>query len=801
MKITVNWLKEHLETDAAAAEIAERLTSIGLEVEGIEDRAAVLKPFTVAYVVDAVQHPNADKLRLCTVDAGDGAPYQVVCGAPNARAGLKVVFARMGTTIPGNGMVLKPTAIRGVESQGMMCSMREMGLGQDHDGIIELPADAPIGKPFAQVLGLDDAVIDLSITPNRQDCLGVSGIARDLAAAGLGRVITPAIGKVPGKFPSTIGVRLDAAVKDKACPLFAGRLIKGVTNGESPAWLKARLEAVGLRPISALVDITNLITYDRARPLHVFDAAKLTGGIHVRFGKAGETVESLDGKTYALDDQMIVVADDAGPLGLGGIVGGVPSSVTGETVDVFLEAAHFDALTIAATGRRLGVVTDARHRFERGVDPQSAFDGIELGTKLILDLCGGEPSEIVFAGAPPAPFPNQTFRPMRVEKLTGLKVADERMAEILTALGFGADRSVYPWNVSVPSWRRDIEGEVDLVEEVARITGLDKLPVEPLPSVSVVPLPALNPAQRRVRAAKRLLATRGLTETVNNSFIPEAHAAAFGWTNPALKVANPISVELAVMRPHLVPSLAAAAVRNAARGIDDVALFEVAGTYHGINPKDQASVAGGIRAGYTVPRQWQGGRRAVDAFDAKADVLALLGELGAPVGNLTVGTDVPGWLHPGQAGTLKLGPKTVIAVFGALHPRMARLLGVEGPAVVFEVYLDAIPAAKAKATREKPALVLSDFQAVSRDFAFLVDDTVAAEAVIRAIKGADKALITDVAVFDLYRGTGVPAGKLSMALAVRLEPRDKTLTEPEIEAVSAKIVAAVAKATGGSLRG
>ncbi|RJF88996.1 phenylalanine--tRNA ligase subunit beta [Oleomonas cavernae] len=801
MKITVNWLKEHLETAAGAQEIAERLTSIGLEVEGIEDRAAVLKPFTVAYVVEAVQHPNADKLRLCTVDAGDGTPYQVVCGAPNARTGLKVVFARMGTTIPGNGMVLKPTAIRGVDSQGMMCSMREMGLGQDHDGIIELPEDAPIGKPFAEVLGLDDAVIDLSVTPNRQDCLGVSGIARDLAAAGLGTLITPAIGKIPGTFPSTVSVRLDESVKDKACPLFVGRLIKGVTNGDSPAWLKARLEAIGLRPISALVDITNLITHDRARPLHVFDAAKLTGGIHVRFGKAGESVEGLDGKAYALDEQMIVVADDAGPLGLGGIVGGVPSSVTGETVDVFLEAAHFDALTVAATGRRLGVVTDARHRFERGVDPQSAFDGIELGTKLILELCGGEASEIVFAGAPPAPFPNQTFRPFRVEKLTGLKVADERMVEILADLGFGPDRSVFPWNVSVPSWRRDIEGEVDLVEEVARITGLDKLPVEPLPSVSVVPLPALNPAQRRVRAAKRLLATRGLTETVNNSFIPEAHAAAFGWSDLALKVANPISVELAVMRPHLVPSLAAAAVRNAARGIEDVALFEVAGTYHGIAPKDQASVAGGIRTGYTTPRQWQGGRRAVDAFDAKADVLALLGELGAPVGNLTVGTDVPAWLHPGQAGTLKLGPKTVIAVFGALHPRMARLLGVEGPAVVFEVYLDAIPAAKAKPTREKPALVLSDFQAVSRDFAFLVDETVAAEAVIRAIKGADKALIADVSVFDLYRGQGVPAGKVSMALAVRLEPRDKTLTEPEIEAVSAKIVAAVAKATGGSLRG
>lgn len=801
MKITINWLKEHLATEASVPEIAERLTSVGLEVESVEDRAATLRPFTVAHVIEAVQHPNADKLRLCTVDAGDGKPYQVVCGAPNARTGLKVVFARMGTTIPGNGMVLKPSAIRGVDSQGMMCSMREMGLGQDHDGIIELPADAPIGKPFAEVLGLDDAVIDLSVTPNRQDCLGVSGIARDLAAVGLGTLITPVIDKIAGKFPSAITVRLDDAVKDRACPVFAGRLIRGVKNGESPAWLKARLEAVGLRPISALVDITNLITYDRARPLHVFDAARLTGGIHVRFGRAGESIEGLDGKTHAVDEQMIVVADDAGPLGLGGIVGGVASSVTGETVDVFVEAAHFDALTIAATGRRLGVVTDARHRFERGVDPQSALEGIELATRLILELCGGEPSDVVVAGAMPGDFPSQTFRPARVEKLTGLKVAEDRMAEILTSLGFGVERAALPWTVSVPSWRRDIEGEADLVEEVARITGLDKLPVEPLPRTHVVPLPALNPAQRRVRVGKRLLATRGLVETVNNSFIPEAHAAAFGWSDPALKVANPISVELAVMRPHLVPSLVAAAVRNAARGIEDVALFEIAGTFHGIAPRDQASVAAGIRTGYTAPRQWQGGRRVVDAFDVKADVLALLGELGAPVGNLTVSTDVPAWLHPGQSGAVKLGPKTTIAVFGTLHPRTARLLGVEGPVVVFEAYLDQIPAAKARATREKPALALSDFQAVSRDFAFLVDETVAAEAVVRAIKGADKALITDVSIFDLYRGTGVPQGKVSMALAVRLEPRDKTLAEAEIEAVSAKIVAAVAKSTGGALRG
>lgn len=800
MKFTVNWLKEHLDTLATAAEIAEKLTAIGLEVEEVDDRGATLRPFTVAHVLTAVQHPNADKLRLCTVDAGDGAPYQVVCGAPNARAGLKVVFARMGTTIPVNGMVLKPTAIRGVDSQGMMCSMREMGLGEDHDGIIELPEDAPIGAPFAQVLGLDDAVIDIAVTPNRQDCLGVAGIARDLAAAGLGTLKTPAIEAVPGQFPCPVTVRLTDEVKDKACPIFTGRLIRGVKNGPSPAWLKSRLEAIGLRPISILVDITNLVTFDRARPLHVFDAAKLTGGIHVRFGRDGETVEGLDGKTHKVDGATVVIADDAGTLGLGGIVGGVPSSVSDETVDVFVESAHFDPYTIAATGRRTGVQSDARHRFERGVDPKSALDGLELATKLILDLCGGTPSEVVVAGAFPADFPKQSFRPYRVEKLTGMLVPEFEMARIFEALGFGVAMAEEPWVITVPSWRRDIEGEADLVEEIARINGLDRLPVLPLPLTSVVPVPALSPSQKRNRLARRLLATRGMVETVNYSFIPEAHAAAFGWTDPALKVANPISVELAVMRPHLVPSLAAAAVRNAARGNEDVALFEVAGTYHGIAPKDQKAIAAGLRTGHAAPRQWQGGRRPVDVFDVKADVFALLAELGAPVANLSVAAEAPAWAHPGQSGVVKLGPKTVIASFGALHPKIAKLLDLEGPAMFFEVDLDAIPAAKARASKEKGPLVLSDFQAVSRDFAFLADDGVAAEALIRAVKGADKALIADVSIFDLYRGTGVPEGKVSIALAVRLEPKDKTLSEQDIEAVSAKIVAGVAKATGATLR-
>ncbi|MDD3445287.1 MAG: phenylalanine--tRNA ligase subunit beta [Zavarzinia sp.] len=801
MKFTVNWLKEHLATDATATEIAEKLTAIGLEVESVDDRGATLAPFTVAHVLTAEQHPNADKLRLCTVDAGDGAPYQVVCGAPNARAGLKVVFARMGTTIPVNGMVLKPTAIRGVDSQGMMCSMREMGLGEDHDGIIELPQDAPVGAPFATILGLDDAVIDIAVTPNRQDCLGVAGIARDLAAAGLGTVKTPAIAKIPGTFPCPVSVTLTDEVKDGPCPIFTGRLIKGVKNGPSPAWLKNRLEAVGLRPISILVDITNLITYDRARPLHVFDAAKLSGGIHVRFGRDGETVEGLDGKTHDVDGATIIIADDAGALGLGGIVGGVPSSVSEATVDVFVESAHFDPNVIAATGRRTGVQSDARHRFERGVDPKSALDGLELATRLILDLCGGAPSEVVVAGAFPADFPDQTFRPFRVEKLTGLEVPESEMQRILEKLGFGVTSTTMPWTVTVPSWRRDIEGEADLVEEIARITGLDKLPVEPMPSTSVVPVPALSPAQKRNRLSRRLLATRGMVETVNYSFIPESHAAAFGWSDPALKVANPISVEMAVMRPHLVPSLAAAAVRNAARGNTDLALFEVSGTYHGIAPKDQKTIAGGLRTGYTAPRQWQGGRRPVDVFDAKADVFALLAELGAPITNLTVAAEAPAWAHPGQSGAVKLGPKTVLATFGALHPRVARLLDLEGPAVFFEVDLDAIPAAKARASKEKGPLVLSDFQAVSRDFAFLADDSVSAESLIRAVRGADKMLITDVSVFDLYRGQGVPEGKVSVAVAVRLEPKDKTLSEQDIEAVSAKIVAAVAKATGATLRG
>ncbi len=797
MKLTLGWLKEHLATAADLAAITDKLTALGLEVEGVDDPAARLAPFTVAAVLTAAPHPNADKLRLCTVDAGDGTPYQVVCGAPNARAGIKGVFARIGTTIPASGLVLKPTSIRGVESQGMLCSMREMGLGEDHDGIIELPAAAPVGAPFAAVLGLDDAVIDIAVTPNRQDCLGIRGIARDLAAGGLGTLKPAPVAPLAGQFASPIGVTLEAP---EACPLFLGRLVRGVVNRDSPAWLKRRLEAIGLRPISALVDITNFLTFDRARPLHVFDAAKLTGGIVVRRGRAGETFDGLDGRHHAVDETMVVIADGAGVLGLGGIVGGVASSCTAATTDVFIEAAWFDPLTIARTGRLLGIESDARHRFERGVDPASAAEGMELATGLIVALCGGSPGAVVTAGAPPPPAPAIAFRPAQVARLTGLVVAEPRMAEILGDLGFTVVPGS-PWSVTAPSWRRDIEGEADLVEEIARVTGLDQLPVEPLPDLPVVPRPGLSPEQRRVRQARRLLAARGLVETVNYSFIPEAQAAAFGGTDPALKLANPISVELAVMRPSLVPSLAAAAARNAARGTRDIALFEVAAVYRGVGPGDQTSVAAGLRAGATTPRHWQKTRRPVDPFDVKADLFAVLAEANVPLDSATVSPDgLPPWLHPGQGGMVRLGPKTVLGCFGTLHPRVARLFDLDGPVAVFEAYLGALPAPKPRATRERPPLALSDLPAVERDFAFLMAEDVAADKLVRAIRAVDKSLIAAVTVFDRYQGTGVAEGEVSLALAVRLAPAERTLTEAEIEAISARIVAAAAKATGARLR-
>ncbi|MBS0470070.1 MAG: phenylalanine--tRNA ligase subunit beta [Proteobacteria bacterium] len=793
MKFTLSWLKAPLDTDAAVDAIAERLTSIGLEVESVEDAGARLKDFAVAQVISAEKHPNADKLRLCMVDAGDGAPLQIVCGAPNARAGIKVVLARPGTVIPVTGEALKIGTIRGVESRGMMCSARELLLGEDHDGIIELPTDAKIGDKAAIALGLTDPVIDVSLTPNRGDCTAVYGIARDLAASGLGRLREGDLSPVPGKFPSPI----KPAVETEAAPMFAGRLIRGVKNGPSPKWLQDWLKAVGLRPISALVDVTNFLSLDRGRPLHVYDAAKVKGDLRARLAKDGETVLALDGKTYTLDPTMVVIADDNGPQGIGGVMGGEDSSCTDATTDVFVEAALFDPISIARTGRKLGIISDARYRFERGVDPEFVLPGIELATKMILEFCGGEPSELVVAGAPPAWKRSIDFDPGHVSRLGGIEVPKSEQIAILKRLGFTVEDAGASLKVSPPSWRSDVNLSADLVEEIVRMHGLNKVPSVAMERLHAVAKPVLTPAQRRTRFVRRTLAGRGFNETINFSFIPRAHAALFGGGDDVRQVENPISADLDALRPSVLPSLLAAAARNAARGFDNLMLFEIGAQFESGMPGAQALIAAGIRTGNGA-RSWSKATHPADVFDVKADMLAALEAAMGSAMTAPAKAGAPGWYHPGRSGTLALGPK-VIATFGELHPKVLAAFDLKGPVAAFEINLDAIPESKAKG-KARATFAPSPFQAVERDFAFVVDGKVTAEEVLRATKGADRALIEAATVFDVYEGKGVPEGKKSLAVSVRIQPRDKTLTEPEIEALAQKIVAAVTKTTGAALR-
>ena len=797
MRFTLAWLKEHLDTTHPLDAIVEKLTSVGLEVDKVTDRGAALAPFRVASVLTATQHPNADRLRVCTVDAGSGA-VQVVCGAPNARAGMKAVFAASGSVLPGNGMTLKPSKIRGVDSHGMLVSERELGLSDEHEGIIELPQDARIGAPFASVLGLDDPVIDLELTPNRPDCAGVRGIARDLAAAGLGRLKPLARGEaLAGSYDCPISWAI--ASDGHACPFVVGRHFRKVNNGPSPHWLQQRLRAIGLRPISALVDITNFITFDLGRPLHVFDARKLAGTtLTMRRARIGEELAALNGKTYALDDSMTVIADSAGVHGLGGVTGGAAAGVTAETTEVFLEVALFDPIAIARTGRRLTLMSDARYRFERGVDPQSALWGAEVAARLILDLCGGEVSRTVSAGTLPDHRRTIALRRSRVAELGGADVPAARQRAILDALGFAVTETASVYTVTPPPWRPDLHGEPDLVEEVIRIHGLDNVPAVAPARSAALPAAALTAAQRRVTLAKRALAQRGLYEAVTFSFTGRAAAEAFGGGAAELLLTNPIAAELDAMRPSLLPNLALAARRNADRGHADVALFEVGPQYRDATPQGQALVAGILRAGRLDADGWPLLPRAGDALDAKADALAALDALGAPVDKLQTSRDAPRWYHPGRSGALKLG-QTVLAWFGELHPRLAGEFGLKGAVVAAEVFLDAVPLPRGRgAARAK--LELSPLQAVRRDFAFVVDDSVAAEAVLKAARGADKTLVASAQLFDVYSGAGVAAGNKSLAIGVTLQPMAATLTEAEIEAAAARIVAAVAKATGGALR-
>ncbi len=805
MKFTLAWLKEHLDTDRPLPEIADKLTMIGLEVERIEDKGKLFAPFVIARVVEAKQHPNADRLRVCVVDIGDGKPIQVVCGAPNARTGMKGVFAPVGAFIPGKNITLGIGKIRDVESRGMLVSEFELQISANHEGIIELPEDAPVGEPYAKYAGLDDPVLELNLTPNRGDAAGVHGIARDLAAADMGKFKDTAIKPVKGEFPCPVKVSLDFGATASLCPAFALRLVRGVKNAPSPDWLQKRLAAIGFRPINALVDITNFITYDRGRPLHVFDAAKVRGNLAVRRARSGETLVALDGKTYTLDDAICVIADDDGVESLSGIMGGEKTGCSAATADVLIESALWEPINIAQTGRKLGINSDARYRFERGVDPAFMLPGLEMATRMVMDLCGGVPSAVNVAGSAEAPERVVDFPLSELQRLAGLAVPLAEMRRVLERLGFFVAGQGERVKVAVPSWRPDVQSKADVVEEVVRILGVDRVPPTPFDRGEAPRRPVLTPIQLRTRKAKRALAARNLVEAVTWSFIAKKPAELFGGGKPELALANPIAAELSDMRPSLIPGLVAAAQKNADRGLPDTGLFEVGQVFRGDQPADQFTAAAGIRRALAKPsgigRHWQKRDGEVDAFDAKADALAVLTAAGAPSPALQVVPGGPAWLHPGRSGTIQIGPQNVLGHFGELHPGALEALDAEGPLVGFEVILERIPEPKMRATRVKPALELSPFQPVERDFAFVVERSVKAADVVRAAASADRKLIAGIGVFDVYEGKGVEPGKKSIAIAVTIQPRDKTMTDAEIEALAAKIVGEVNKRTGGVLRG
>lgn len=805
MKLTLNWLKQHLDTDRTLDDIVIALTALGLEVDAVEDRARLYAPFFVAFVEKADRHPDADRLQILSVDTGRG-KVQVVCGAPNARAGMKGIFAPEGSYIPGTDTVLKKSNIRGVDSCGMMVSEREMALSDAHEGIIEIAGDAAIGTPFAEIYALNDAVIEIGLTPNRADCAGIRGIARDLAAAGHG-TLKPLVNATPvnGVFQSRIGVDLkfDAATAHH-CPLFLGRMIRGVKNAPSSKSVQDRLKAIGQKPISALVDITNDMTFDLNRPLHVFDADKIRGNIHVRASKKGESFIALNGKTYTLDDGMTVVCDDSGVLGLGGIIGGESTAVSETTTNVYIEAACFDPLRTARTGRALQIDSDARYRFERGIDPAFTITGMDIATNLILERCGGEASEIMTAGAVPQWRRRIDFDPAYVEKLAGYAIDAERQVAILTALGFEIRKSGSKLSVQLPSWRGDVEGRADLVEEIIRVAGLDSMPSMSVPKQGAITQNAETPAVTRARRARSILAERGLNECVTWSFMDRSLAEKFGANDrqkaAALTLANPISTALEFMRPSILPNLITAAGRNADRGYPDAALFEVGPVFESPKVTGQRLGAAGVRTGAWLGRHWASREagRPVDAYDAKADVLAVLEACGLPAGAGQVTRDAPPWYHPGRSGVIRLGIN-ILARFGEIHPQILEDMKMTFPVSAFEVFLDAIPQPKNKGTT-RSLLQLSPLQPLSRDFAFIVDAGIEADTLLRAARGVHKTLIGDVRIFDVYQGKGVETGKKSVAIAVTFQPQDNTLTDKEIEDICARIVNSVTAKTGGQLR-
>ncbi|GAA6178140.1 phenylalanine--tRNA ligase subunit beta [Sulfitobacter pacificus] len=799
MKFTLSWLKDHLETTATVDEICETLTDLGLEVEGVEDRGARLRDFTIGYVKSAEKHPDADRLNVCQVETDEGV-MQIICGAPNARAGITVVVAKPGVYVPGIDTTIGVGKIRGVESFGMMASEREMELSEEHDGIIELPS-GEVGQPFVDWLAEHDPakvdpVIEIAITPNRPDALGVRGIARDLAARGLGTLKARDCEPVAGTFPCPVSVTIDEDTLEQ-CPVFYGRVIKGVKNGPSPAWLQDCLRAIGLRPISFLVDVTNFFTYDRNRPLHVFDADKIAGNtLRIHRAKGGETLMALDEKEYTFAEGMTVISDANGVESIGGVMGGLASGCTEETTNVFLEAAYFDRVRTAYTGRALKVNSDARYRFERGIDPEWTPHGIEHATRMILDHAGGEASDVVVAGAIPDTSRAYKLDTDRVQSLVGMSIPAETQRTTLTALGFTLEGDM----AHVPSWRPDVQGSADLVEEVARIASLTKLEGVPLPRLSAgVPRPILSPMQRREVAARRAAAALGYNECVTYSFIDQASAALFGGGTDETRLENPISADMSHMRPALLPGLLAAAARNQARGFADMALFEVGPAFHGGEPKEQHALVSGLLIGRTGPKDVHGASRPVDVYDVKADAEAVLAAMGAPA-RVQILRGAREWWHPGRHGMICLGPKKVLGIYGEVHPKILAAMDVKGPAMAFTLWPEQVPMPR-KSGATRPALKISDLQAVERDFAFVVDADVEALILVNAAMGADKALITDVRVFDEFIGGSLGEGKKSLAITVRLQPEGKTLKDADIEAVGAKVIEKVAKATGGVLRG
>jgi phenylalanyl-tRNA synthetase beta chain len=792
MKFTLSWLKDHLDTDAGLDQIVEAMIKVGLEVEEVIDPSEALDPVTVGYISHAEKHPDADRLKVCRVETKDG-EQQIVCGAPNAREGIKVAYAPVGAYIPGLDVTLSKAKIRGVESLGMMCSSRELELGDDHDGIMELPEGAKVGTPLAELVGPLDPVIDFEVTPNRPDTNGVRAIARDLAAAGLGKLKPLVIPEVPAAFEQPVPVTTDWP---EACPAFGAMVIRRLKNGPSPEWLQQRLKAVGLKPINMLVDVTNFLSYDQARPLHVYDVAKLKGGVTARRGRTGESFEALNDKTYAVDDTMCVIADDSGPLGLGGIMGGESSGCDGGTTEVLIESAYFDPLTIAKTGRKLSISSDARYRFERGIDPRSTKDGLQRAAAMILEVCGGEASSITLAGQEPPADKAVDYPPTEVHRLTGMEISEARQEEILSALGFEVSRGGV-WTVGVPSYRPDVEGKADIAEEVARIHGLDDLPTEVLPPLSGAPRRRHSLGETRARAARAVLAGQGLSEAVTWAFTDEDRAALFADQPAEIRLLNPISSDLSVMRPGPLPNLLIAASRNAARGAENVRLFEVGGAYSSDRPDGQRMVVAGVLWG-SEARNWRGQGEAPGVFTAKALAIAVLDSIGAPSGKLMIDDQAGRGYHPGRSGRLKLGPKNALARFGELHPSAAKAFDLEGPVAIFEVELDAVPAPKRGSATRQP-LDLPELMPVRRDFAFLYPKGKPADLLLRAIAGADKALIEDVRLFDVYEGQGVGEGERSLGVEVVLQPMGETLTDKAIEAVSDKIIAAAAK-QGASLR-